>query len=335
MFHPHVTLKMRQAAFTALGQKIIGQGKKVDQFEARLKAILKVKHLLTTNCATSALELAYHLLDLKPGNQVIVPVFTFAATTLPLLRRGIKLVFADVNDHMLLDWNDAVSKITPKTKTIVNAHLFNQFNQPPKLGIPIIGDAAQYLAKTRGEQFTTYSFQATKMLTTVDGGVLACRRKQDYNRAKLLRWYGLDRETDQNVANTDIREAGFKYNMNNVAAAIGLAALPALPRWQAKITKLERRYREALAGISGIKIIGGSPLLIHTHNRTKLIQHLASHGIEAGLSLKRNDLYTVFGGKRLNLPNMNRLESTYLLLPCRANMSVKQVDYICQVIHAT
>jgi len=322
---------MRQAAYDALGKKIITQGKTVEKFEKQLSSVLNIRYPVTVNSCSSALELAYHLMNLKPKDEVITPVFTCTITNLALYRRGVKIVFADIKENMLLDWDDVERKLTPKTKAIVNVHLFNQLNETRNLSIPVIGDAAQYLGKVNGERFTAYSFQATKMMTTVDGGALACERQEDYKRAKLLRWYGIDRDSNKDSIDVDIFEAGYKYHMNNVTAAIGLAALPLLSKWKAKIQKLENRYQDGLKHIPGIKIIGGSPFLIHTENRTELMKRLSRKGIETGLGHKRNDCYTIFGGKQ-NLPNMNRLEATYLLLPCRVNMSLKEVDFICSAI---
>lgn len=332
LFYPFVSEEMRQAAYNALGEKIITQGQKVIEFEKLLNLTLGTKNILTLNSGTSALELAYHLLNLKPGDEVITPVFTCTATNIPLVRRGVKIVFADVGENMMPDWTDILKKITSKTRAVVNVHLFGTLNKSKKLPIPIVGDAAQYLGKTKGERFTAYSFQAVKIITTVDGGALVCERFKDYKRAKLLRWYGIDREKDMDNIDMDITEAGYKYHMNNVTASIGIAGLKILDKLKKERTALQDRYRERLKNIPGIKIIGGSPFLIHIPHREKLMLKLKSLGIETGLGHRRNDLYTIFGGKRLNLPNMNRLEKTYLLLPCHNKMSLKEVEFICAAI---
>jgi dTDP-4-amino-4,6-dideoxygalactose transaminase len=326
LFFPFVDEKTRLANYNALGEKIIGQGEKVVKFEKLLAGKLKAKNLLTVNSGTSALELAYHLLELKRRDEVIIPVFTCAATTIPLARRGVKLVFADVNDELLLDWDDVKKKITPRTKAIVNVHLFGKYNKAPRLSVPIIGDAAQYLGKTSRERFTAYSFQATKIITTVDGGALVCERKSDYKRAKLLRWYGLDRETKKEYTDVDVKEAGYKYHMNDVTASMGIAGLKNLDRLKKERIKLQKHYKELIGGL------GGSPYLIYVSDRERFRKKLASQGIETGLVHRRNDLHTIFGGKRLNLPNMNRIEKTYLFLPCHNHMTLKDVDYICKYI---
>lgn len=323
---------MREAAYKALGEKMIGQGDTVDQFEKKLTKLIKSRYLVSLNSGSSALELAYHLMDFKAGDEVISPVFTCTITNLALLRHGVKIVFADIKEDMMLDWDDVQRKITPKTKAVINVHLFNKLNATRDFGVPVIGDAAQFLGRTNGERFTAYSFQATKLITTVDGGALSCSLKGDYRRAKLLRWYGIDRETGKDNIDVDIKEAGFKYHMNNVTAAIGLAALPLLPKLKLKIKRLQNSYFEGLEGIPGVQPIGGTPFLIHTKNRDKLRLRLADMGIDSGLIHRRNDIYTVFGGKRQDLPNMNRLEKNYLLLPCHYKMSLENIEFICEAI---
>lgn len=331
-FYPFVNEAMRRAASDVLKGKFIAQGAKVQEFEKKLNLNLGTKNLLTLNSGTSALELAYHLLDLRPGDEVISPVFTFIGATTPLVRRRVRLVFADVKDNMLMDWDDVERKVTKKTKAIVDAHLFSQLNETRSLGVPVVGDAAQYLGKTSGERFTTYSFQSVKIMTTVDGGALVCEHRQDYKRAKLLRWYGIDRETGKNNSDVDIPEAGYKYHMNDVNAAIGIAGLKSLKKLKKERIQLEKCYRQELKDFPDIKIIGGSPFLIHVPHREKLMVKLASLGIETALNVRRNDLYSICGGKRQNLPNMNQLEKTYLLLPCHNHMNNKDVAYICEAI---
>lgn len=326
LFHPYVSKSAVEAVKKTLNSRWMGQGPRVSEFERLLAKKLKTKNILSVNSGTSALELAYHLLGLKKGDEVIVPVFICSATTTPLKRRGVKVVFADVTDELLLDWNDAKKKITPRTKAVVNGHLFGKYNKAVNFPIPIIGDAAQYLGRTSGEKFTVYSFQATKIITTVDGGALVCKRKSDYKRAKLLRWYGLDRESQKERPAVDIKEAGYKYHMNDVTASLGITGLKDLDKLKKERIRLQKRYKKLIGGL------GGSPYLIHVSNREKLRKKLAEQGIETGLVHRRNDLYTIFGGKRLDLPNINRIERTHLFLPCHNRMTLKDVDYICKII---
>jgi len=224
LLQPYVNSKMRQSAMEVLKTSFIGQGPKVDEFERKFSKELGYKYALAVNSATSGLELVYHLLGLGPGDEVITPVFTCTATNLALVRRGVKVVFADVKENLLIDPEDAIKKITPKTKAIINVHLHGTRSVFPKLDIPVVGDAAQYLDRTH-DAYNVYSFQATKIFSTVDGGMVTLPDETSYKRAKLLRWYGIDRETGKPNINVDIKEAGYKYHMNDVTAAMGIAGL--------------------------------------------------------------------------------------------------------------
>ena len=328
LFHPYVPKDAINAVAKTLSSRWIGQGPKVAEFERRLQPIVGSQNVLAVNSATSALELVYHMMNLGPGDEVISPVYNCTAGNIPLARRGVKVVFADVKDDLMLDWNDAKKRINAKTKAIINVHMSNGPNEIRDLGVPVINDSANYLGKTTGGLFTVYSFQATKLLVTVDGGLLVCRNKTDYKRAKLLRWYGIDRESGKNNIDADIFEAGYKYHMNDVTASIGLASLNKLKAIKQHRNALQRRYKRHLGGI------GGSPYLVHVKDRTKLVKELAKAGVETGLVHKRNDIYSVFGGKKLKLPNMNRLEDIYLFLPCHNRMTIKDADFIAEIVKA-
>ena len=327
LFYPFVNKKMKLAVFKALGKRIIGEGDTVKEFEKLFEKKIN-RYALAVNSGTSALELAYHLLDLKQGDEVICPVFTCTATTIPLVRRGIKVVFADVTDELLLDFDDVKRKITTKTKAVVNVHLFGKYNKAPKLPVPVIGDSAQYIGKTENELFTIYSLQATKIITTVDGGVLVCKRKKDWVRARLLRWYGIDREASKPNIEVDIKEAGYFFGMNNIDAAMGIEGLKVVDKLIKQREKFQNIYKKRIGGL------GGSPYLIHTEDRELVIEELKKRKIEAGLVHMRNDTHTVFGGKKLDLSNMNLLEDKYLFLPCHNKMKTSDVRRICRALKA-
>lgn len=186
----------------------LGQGPLVDLFEKEFGKKMGYKYPLFVNSGTSALELAYHLIGLKKGDEVIVPILDCMAGQMGLLRREVKIVFADIDKNLNIDFYDVYKKITPNTKAIVGVHLggihFNpelykvayRFDNGPyehTKHIPIIVDASQYHAPTKGD-YICYSFQAIKHITTCDGGMLVLNNKEEYDRAKKLRWFGIDRE---------------------------------------------------------------------------------------------------------------------------------------------
>jgi len=315
LLHPYINEEMRNAAQEVMQGKIIGEGPRVKAFEDEFSVFSKHSYPLAVNSATSGLEIIYHLLDIGPGDEVITPVFTCTATNIPLVRRGAKIIFADVTDRLLLDEKDVRRKITSKTKAVVNVHLYGVRNPISNLPVPVVGDSAQCMERT-WDTYTAYSFQATKYFSTVDGGMILVP-KEDYNRARLLRWYGIDRETDKEVnIEVDIPEAGYKYNMSDVTASMGIEGLKALPSIKEHRYRLNEEYYTKLRNIDGIRPMGGfGPYLIHAQRRDNLKKKLKENGVEAGLLHRRNDIYTIFGGTRQDLTKMNAYESTYLFLP--------------------
>lgn len=220
----------------------IGQGPRVDEFEARLRDFLGVPYVVTTNSGTSALHLAYRLAGIERGSKVISTPMTCAATNMPLLERGAKIIWADVDRRSgNIDPSSVDRKISPNTKAIVCVHFGGypcdmEWLQAIALenDVPIIEDAAHaFGSESRGKigshsDFVAFSFQAIKTLTTIDGGALVCKREEDYRRAKLLRWYGMDREDKTRLelrCEADVAEHGYKFHMNDVNATIGIANL--------------------------------------------------------------------------------------------------------------
>ena len=331
----------------SLDGRWLGQGPKVDLFEKKFNEMFGYKYSLMVNSGTSALELAYHLIDLKAGDEVIVPILNCTAGQMGLLRRGVKIVFADIDENLNIDPVSVWNKITKKTKAIVGVHLggipFNDaiYSIGKRKNIPIIVDAAQYHAKTKGD-YICYSFQAIKHITTCDGGMIVLKNRDIYKRAKLLRWFGIDRELKQRKnyqawekreMTFDIEEAGYKYQPTDIDACFGLAALPDLPKVIAHRKKLSDTYEKYLP--ERVKTVTGGVYWLFgiiAPLRDELASYLTTEGIDNNLVHLRNDIFKVFGGKRQKLPNMDELESQYLYLPLNTKVTVKDVKHICGLI---
>lgn len=219
----------------------ITQGAKVDEFEAKLGARFGMPYVLTVNAGTSALQLALRLANVR-GGEVITTPMTCSATVLPVLAEGARPVWADIDPNSgNIDPDDVEYKITDRTKAILAVHWGGQPCDMEKLmriaeadGIPVIVDAAHALgADWNGQSiatqadFTCYSLQAIKHITTGDGGILVVKDVDDYERGKRLRWFGLDRSSNTGDArvDNDIPEWGYKFHMNDIAATLGLAQL--------------------------------------------------------------------------------------------------------------
>lgn len=288
--------------------------------------------------------MAYHLLGLKEGDEVIAPVLNCSADAVALSHTGAKLVFADIKwNTMNIDPIDIERKITPRTKAIINVHLSGNRSEIPDFGIPVIGDYAQlHETPSDCDNYACYSFQAIKHLTTGDGGMIVPPDEAQYIRAKKLRWFGIDREKKRwanyqayvgREMTTDIDEPGFKFQTTDIAASMGLGALSEYDKIMGHHQKLSELYRKLLTGIPGITIIGGIwsfPILVE--RRTDFARKLAEEEIETNLVQVRNDILTAFGGHRQDLPNMNFIEDKYLHLPLHMHVTEADVKRIVKTI---
>jgi dTDP-4-amino-4,6-dideoxygalactose transaminase len=323
----------------------IGQGPLVDEFEKQFGKKFGYKYCLAVNSGTAALELAYHLVGIGEGDEVLTPVFSCTATSIPLLRRKAKIKFIDINDNLTVSYRDIESKISKHTKAIVVVTLggipvdTRIFDLAKESNIPVIIDAAQSLgvSEIHGD-IIAYSFQAIKHFTTGDGGMLVLRNEEDYQRAKKLRWFGIDREAKKRAnwqwlnnhkMTMDIEEAGYKFHMNDIAATMGIVGL----RHSDEVLGYRRILAETYAQDIDV-ICGGSYwlLAILTDYRDETMTYLREHGIECDLVQIRNDVFKVFGGRQ-KLPNMDRLESQYLYLPLHPKMSIDDVKYITGILN--
>jgi len=318
--------------------KWLGQGPMVDKFEKEFGKKFDYDYCLAVNSGTSALELAYHLIGIGEGDEVITTVFTCTATNIPLLRRKAKIVFADINDCLTMDYDDLCRKVKRgRTKAIVAVTLGGLpvdrrvSLMAAGLGIPVVIDAAQSLGvpEVYGD-YICYSFQAIKHFTTGDGGMLVVRNEGEYKRAKKLRWFGIDRDAKKRAGwncsvnhqvAMEIEEAGYKMHMNDISAALGLVGLRHTDTILRDRRWLCQEYARTMP--NGIKFIyGGSCWLfaVLVENRDSLMDFLRARDIDCDLVQLRNDTFKVFGGQRQDLPNMNRIEPQYLYLPLHCEM---------------
>lgn len=348
LFYPYIPKEKILAEISeTLDGRWLGQGPKVGKFEKRFGEVFGYEFPVMVNSGTSALELAYHLIGLKEGDEVIVPVLDCTAGQMGLKRRGVNIVFADIDNNFNIDPEDVERKITPKTKAVVGVHLggipFNAaLNEICKQhNIPLIVDAAQHFDHCEGD-YICYSFQAIKHFTTCDGGMLVLNNEENYKRAKLLRWFGIDRDAKEKnnyqawkrrEMTFDVYEAGFKFQPTDIDACFGLAAIEDLNKIIDHRKKLADLYVKHLPKECK-PICGGTYWLmgILTERRDDLADYLTEHSIDNNMVHLRNDIYHVFGGKRCDLPKMNHIESRYLYLPINTKVKENDVLYICDKI---
>lgn len=337
LFKPYVSYRAIYYVIRTLLGSQLAEGPQVKLFEKEFGEKFGKKNVVAVNSGTSALELAYELAGIREGDEVITPVLTCTATNLPLLHRKAKIVFADTDYDLNINIQDVKNKITKKTKAIVFVHfggnnrgLRDIIKIAKQHNIKVIEDAAQavgspYWGKS---EFTCVSLQAIKLLTSGDGGVLICKKKRDYEKAKRLRWFGIDREEKQKGIDVDVKEAGYKYHMNDISASIGLGNLRSIDKVIAHQKELMKIY-ESYGLQSNIWLTGG----LKNIEQIKLLYK--PNDIQISDHHYRNDKYTVFGGRQKKTPVMDELEGNYFFVPHHYGVSFKQAHLIGKIYEST
>ena len=340
-----------------------GDGPKVKEFESEIGKIIKNENVIAVNSGTSALQLALRLVGVAGGEVVTTPMTCFA-TNAAIALEGASPVWADINPETgNIDPYEIARKITKKTKAIMVVHWGGSPCDIDFIGkiaaiynLPVIEDAAQalgseYAGKPVGSHsdFVAFSFQAIKILSTVDGGLLATKRKTDAKRGKILRWYGIDREErkwdEKDIFwNYPISEVGYKIQMTDVNAAIGLGQLPYLSKHLAHRRKLAKLYEDALIKSSNIKAQktlsnARSNYSIFTvicndlSTKMKLWKALNKIGVKSEEAHRRNDTYPVFAKyKNGELPGVTVFNDNHLIIPVGHWVSQEKAKEIAEVL---
>lgn len=359
-FHTHISPKAIELATETLRSTFVSEGKRVRQFEEALTRLHGLVRPVAVNSGTSALHLALEIAGVGPGDEVILPAQTFIASGLAILMCGATPIFADIQALTgNIDPESVRTKITSRTKAVVPVHWggypcdLDEINGiAQEHGLAVVEDAAQAFGATyKGHpvgslsRFTAFSFQAIKHLTTGDGGALCCLDEQDYLEARRRRWFGIDRERDQpsvlGERAYNLATIGFKYHLNDLAAAVGLGNLPDIPANLARHREIARIYRDQLAGISGLTLLENladreSSCWIFTllaERREDFIRSLKSRGIPSSVVHQRIDRNRVFGGERDDLVGQAFFDEHQIALPVNVGLTdddvCKIVDTIC------
>ena len=335
----------------------IGQGPRVDEFEKELAVWFGNQNTLALNSGTSALQLALRLADVGFGDEVISTAMTCTATNVPILAMGARIVWADIDPATgNIDPLDVERKITSKTKAIMAVHWggypceLDELNRlGHKYGVKIIEDAAHafgasYHGRPIGSHsdFVCFSFQAIKHLTTVDGGALVCKDGESYKRGKLLRWYGIDRESERKDfrCEEDVKEYGYKFHMNDVTATIGLEQLKHVSEVLRQHRENALYYRERLKGLPKLKLLSyqsdreGSYWLftVRVQDRLHFMQEMQNAGIVVSQVHARNDTHTMFSEFQRVLPGVDQFTEEQVSIPVGWWLTAEQREYIAEVI---
>ena len=341
-----------------LKSTMISAGKRADQFEIELSKKYGFLNPVTLNSGTVTMRLALIAAGVSEGDEVILPPQTFVATGHVILQCGAKPIFADINLDGNISVDSIKEKITERTKAIIPVHWggypcdMDEINLIAKENnLIVIEDAAHALgAKYKNKfigtlsDFTSFSFQAIKHLTTGDGGLLTCKKETDSKLIKRLRWFDIDRENSMTSIlgerEYDIVNVGFKYHMNDIAASIGLGNLENIDKKLNYIKKIAKIYSKELSNINGLKLLNYKndressywlfPLLVE--NRIDFIKKLKEVDIPTSVVHLGIDKNTIFGGKNYSLVNQRFFDDNQIHIPIHDKLSEDDVEFIINTI---
>ncbi|MBD2715729.1 DegT/DnrJ/EryC1/StrS family aminotransferase [Microvirga sp. STR05] len=353
--HPSAQARVAEVLTTTF----LSEGKLVREFEARLASELGMAHPAALNSGTSALHLAMAVAGIGPGDEVILAPQTFIASAIAIVQEGGVPVFADIQyDNGNIDPASIEGKITSRTKAIMAVHwggypcdLDEIHALARKHNLVVIEDAAHapgatYKGRAIGSisDYTCFSFQAIKHLTTGDGGALCCTDPAVAQQIFRRRWFGIDRahspvsEIGERVY--DLTDVGYKYHMSDYAAALGLANLEEFQERMRFRRQLVRQYEEGLWGVAGVTLFNHQNdresahwlFGFHVDNRLEFIRALKAAGIASSVIHDGIDKNTLFGGKREELVNQRRFDETQIHVPLHDALTPEQVEYIINTI---
>jgi len=368
LFRPRMGKEEERAVVETLRSGWITLGPKTEEFEIAFAKYVGAKYVVALNSATSALHLALIVSDVKRGDEVILPALTFASDAEVVLMVGAKPVFADIDPRTLnIDPKSIEKKITKKTKAIIVVHYGGQPCEMDainaigkKYGVPIIEDAAHaagssYKGRKIGgsANIACFSFHAVKNLATGDGGMITTPDAETDKRLRSLRWCGINKSTHERVTPGGYRwdydinaEGGFKYHMNDIAAAIGLVQLKKLDANNDQRRKITAIYDAAFKGSKQFVPVTQLPgrktsphnycLLLQGVDREALISYLIEKGISTGVHYKplyHHPRYRAFGSAK-DTPLTERVWAQILLLPLHANMTAADAKRVVKSVLA-
>jgi perosamine synthetase len=331
----------------------------VKEFEDNFREVIGAPYPVAVNSCTSALFLAVAMAGIKYGDEVITTAQTMMATSHAIIAQQARPVFTDVQ-YMTgnIDPNDIEHRITERTKAILVVHwagypcdLDEIHAVASNHNLPVIEDAAhalgaQYKGRAIGSisPYTCFSFQATKHITTGDGGMLCLTKEDKYQEAKRRRWYGIDRINRKpsvlGEAEWNVTETGYKYHMNDIAASSGVEHLKELETIFDRRASIVKRYREELNKVPGIilfetkedRVSANWLFTMHVEKRTDFAKAMHARGVDVSVVHLRIDRNDVFGGLRDDLPVLEKFTETHISIPLHNNLTDEEVEYVIKSI---
>lgn len=348
----------------------IGTGPRAAQFESDFSAYKGVAKAVALNSCTAALHLSYVVADLQPGDEVITTPLTFCATVNAIIHAGATPVLADIDPLTLnIDPKEIERHITPRTRAIAPVHFAGRpcdmdsiMHLAQKHNLKVIEDCAHAIeTEYRGHKagtigdFGCFSFYSTKNIVTGEGGMVIAKSEADVSRLKTLSLHGMSKDAWKRFGNEGFKhyqvvECGFKYNMMDMQAAIGIHQLKRVDTYWQKRQKVWQKYMEAFKGLPI-----GLPAPIETNTRhgyhlytilinkekvgvtrDQFLDRMTAEGIGVGvhyLSLPEHPYYQQkFGWKPEMYPHAMKVGREILSLPISAKLKERDIADVIEAV---
>jgi len=349
----------KDAVMSVLDKEFLGMGEEVNLFEQEIKNYLQTqKEVMCISTGTSALHLAVEALDLKEGDEVLVPSLTYVASFQAISGANVKAVAVDICENTLfIDLEDAKRRLSSKTKAIMPVHYASNSKQMQEVydfakenNLRVIEDAAQAFGckNSMGKVGTSgdiicFSFDGIKNITSGEGGAVLSSDENIIQRVKDARLLGVERDTQkrfegQRSWDFDVKHQGYRYHMSNIFAAIGREQLKKIEFIEQKRKEIVSYYLESLKKIEQIKTLDfdyediiSHIFVIKTSRRDELREFLLSKNIECGIHYKPNHLLSLYKTD-YSLPKTEKVYEEILTLPCQLDLTREEQDFVISTI---
>jgi len=355
----------KKSVMACLDGLFLTTGATVATFEDQFARYLEAPFCVALNSCTAALHLALLALDIGPGDEVITTPMTFIATATAILHTGACPVFVDVDPETgLIDPERIVSAITSRTRAILPVHLYGHMCDMKKIAaialkhdLAIVEDAAHCLEGEREgirpgqlSDIACFSFYATKSITSGEGGAIVCRERRYAERIRSLRQHGMSREAADRYSETyhhwDMLECGWKYNMDNIQAALLLPQLDGIEAQWLKRKERHEYYEKGLELLSEVRrprIAANTKHGFHLYTiwvepdlRDTVLTHLSSHGVGVAVNYRAIHLLTFlktrFGYSRGIYPGAELIGDSTISLPFYPDIPRHDIDLVIDIL---
>jgi dTDP-4-amino-4,6-dideoxygalactose transaminase len=340
-------------------------GQTVKEFENDFAAYLSVKHAIGVTSCTAALHLCLLAWGIGEGDEVITTPMSFCATPNAVIHAGATPVFVDVEEETgNINAGLIEDRVTAKTRAIIPVHLYGQMCDMKKIrqvadkhGLIIIEDAAHCIEGIRdgirvGElgDAACFSFYATKNITSGEGGAISTRDNDKAEQLGMLRSHGIDKSAAdryiQNYQHWDMPILGWKYNMDNIHAALLIGQMSRIDSLWEQRERIWKQYEERLGGIRGIRVLSTVPnsrharhlftILVDPARRDSILWSLQEKGIGVAVNYRAIHLLNYyrehFGYKKDDFPCAEHIGERTISLPLYPKLREKELDYVVETL---